>query len=134
MFVLIRHGREPDNSPRNRSLSVLLVTDLFHPVDNFTVELFLNGDVRHGRSRRGTVPVLLAGWEPDHITGPYLLGKSAFALGPAAACRDDQRLTERMRVPCGSRARLKGYAGTLNECRFGRLEKWIDSDRTGEPL
>jgi hypothetical protein len=49
------------------SLSVLLVTDLFHPVDNLAVELLLNSDVRQGRGRRSPMPVLLAGREPYHI-------------------------------------------------------------------
>ena len=114
--------------------SVLFVADLFHPVDNLAVELFLNGDVRHGRGRRGSMPVLLAGREPDHITGPDLLDRAAPALRPAAASRDDERLTERMRMPCRPRARLEGYAGALNECRIGRLKKWIDPYRASEPL
>src|SRR5262250_2888093 len=109
-----RHG--------NRSLPVLLVTDLFHPVDNLTFELFLNGDVRHGRGRHGPMPVLLAGREPDHITGPDLLDRSAFALDPAAASRDDESLTEWMRMPCRPCARFESYAGTLNECRIWRLK------------
>ena len=93
---------------------VLFVADLFHPVDDLAVELFLNGDVRHGRGRRGAMPVLLAGREPDHIAGPDLLDRSALALSPAAAGRHDQGLTERMRMPCGPRARLEGDAGALN--------------------
>jgi len=104
------------------SLPVLLVADLFHPVDNLTVELFLNGDVHHGRGRCGSMPVLLAGLEPDHITGPDLLDRSALALDPAAASRDDESLTEWMGMPCSPRARLKSYAGTLNECRIGCLK------------
>ena len=36
--AFIGHVREAENSPRKRSLSVLLVTNLFHPVDNLTVE------------------------------------------------------------------------------------------------
>jgi len=32
-----------------RHALVLFVADLFHPVDNLSVELFLNGDVSHGR-------------------------------------------------------------------------------------
>jgi hypothetical protein len=32
-----------------QSFSVLLVCDLLHPLDNFTVELFLDCDVRHRR-------------------------------------------------------------------------------------
>src|SRR5271167_794668 len=83
-----------------RSPAILLVGDLFHPVHNLTVELFLNGDVRHGRDRRSPMPVLLAGREPHHITRPDLLDRSAFALDPTAASRDDEGLTERMRMPC----------------------------------
>ena len=103
-------------------LPVLFVADLFHPVDNFPVELFLNGDVRHCRGRRSPMPVLLAGREPDHIAGPDLLDGSAFALNPAAASRDDESLTEGMRMPCGPRPRLERYAGTLNKCRIGCLK------------
>ena len=68
------------------------------------------------------MPVLLAGREPDHITGPDLLDRSAFALNPAAASRDDESLTEWMRMPCSPRAGLESYAGTLNERRIGRLK------------
>src|SRR5712692_8193543 len=114
--------------------AILLVADLFHPVDNFPVELFLNGDVRHGRGRRSPMPVLLAGREPDHITGPDLLDRPAFALNPAAASRDDESLTEWMRVPCSPRARLEGYAGTLNKCRIGCLKERIDPYSASEPL
>src|SRR5438067_700918 len=37
---------------RAKSLVVLLVADLFHPVNHFAVELFLDGDVRYRRGRR----------------------------------------------------------------------------------
>jgi hypothetical protein len=46
----------------------LFVADLFHPVNRFAVELFLNGDVRHGRGWRGAVPMLLARREPDYVS------------------------------------------------------------------
>src|SRR5438046_5570168 len=97
-----------DSSPD--LLPVLLVGDLFHPVNHFAILLFLDGDVRHGRGWRGTMPMLLAGREPDHVTGVDFLNRSAFALGPAAARGDDESLTERMRMPCGPRARLEGNA------------------------
>ena len=100
----------------------MFIAHLFHPVDNLTVELFLNGDVRHGRGRRGPVPVLLARREPDHITRPDLLDWSARALDSAAASHDDEDLTERMRLPCRPRAWLESYAGTLNKCRIGCLK------------
>src|SRR5437879_10922401 len=46
---------------------VLLVADLFHPVHRLAIELFLNGDVRHGGGWRGTVPMLLTRWDPDPV-------------------------------------------------------------------
>ena len=104
----------------------MFVADLLHPIDNLAIELFLNGDVRHGRGRRSPMPVLLARREPDHIAGPDFLDGSSLALNPAAARRDDESLTERMRVPCGPRARLKRYAGALNKRRFRCLKQRID--------
>ncbi len=80
------------------------------------------------------MPVLLAGGEPDHITGPDLLDRSAFALSPATAGSDDESLTERVSVPCRSRAWFEGYAGTLNECRVRRLKERVNSYGASEPL
>ena len=89
---------------------VLFVAHLFHPFNDFAVELFLNGDVRHGSGRRRAMPVLLARREPDHVSRPDFLDRAALALRPSAARRHDQRLPQRMRVPCGASARLKGDA------------------------
>ena len=80
------------------------------------------------------MPVHLAGQEPDHIPGLDLLDRAAFALNPTAASRDDESLTERMRVPCSPRARLERYAGTLNKCRIRRLKKGIPPYGASEPL
>ena len=80
------------------------------------------------------MPVLLARREPDHITRPDLLERSAFSLNPSAARRNDQDLTERMRVPSSSRTRLKCNAGALNKRRIGCLKKGIDANGTSEPL
>jgi hypothetical protein len=93
---------------RVRLLPVLLVADLFHPVNDLAVELFLYGDVRHARGRRSAVPVLLAGRERDHITRPDLLDRTAFALSPAEARGHDERLPERMRMPCSSCTGFEG--------------------------
>jgi hypothetical protein len=38
---------------------VLLVADFLHPVYGFTIELFLNGYVRHSSGCGGAVPMLL---------------------------------------------------------------------------
>src|SRR3954469_11041415 len=88
------------------SSAVLLVGDVLHPVDGLAVALLLNGNVTHLRAGRGSVPVLLAGREPDHVPRPDLLYRPALALSPSNARGDDQRLAKRVRVPCGSCARL----------------------------
>src|SRR5436309_8153750 len=69
---------------------VLLVGDLFHPVDRLAVELLHNGDVRHGRDCRGAVPMLLTRRAPDHVTGADLSDRASPALNQAAPSRDDQ--------------------------------------------
>ena len=62
---------------------------MFQPVHRCAVEFFLDRDVGHGGARRGTVPVLLAGREPDHVTGVNLLGRSAHALHQTATNAED---------------------------------------------
>lgn len=113
---------------------ILFFADLFQPVDNFAVALFLNSDMRHSGGRRSPMPVLLAGREPDHITGTDLLDRTSPTLCQAATGRDDERLTERMRVPCGTCARFEGNAGALNKGRIGRLKERIDPHGTSEPV
>jgi len=85
----------------------LFVADLFHPVNHFAVELFLNGDVRHGRGWRGAVPVFLARREPNHVTGPDFFNRPAPALHTPAAGGHDQGLPQRMGVPGGPGAGLE---------------------------
>src|SRR5207247_5464145 len=84
------------------SLAVLLVRDLFHPLDRRAVELFLDGDVGHGGGGGRAVPVLFARRDPNHVTGADLLLRPAPSLHPAAAGRHDQRLSERVGVPGGA--------------------------------
>ena len=105
----------------------MLVADLFHPVDGLAVELFLNGDMRHRRGRRGAMPVLLTRRKPDHITRPDFLDRPAPALHPAAARRDDQRLAQRVRVPCGPGAGLERDAGRRNACRIVCLKQGVNA-------
>ena len=81
----------------------MLVADLFHPLDVFTLEMFLNGDMGHAGRRRGSMPVFLTRRDPDDITFADFLGWTTPLLNPTGACRHDQRLTERVRVPRGSR-------------------------------
>src|SRR6266704_3185698 len=116
-----------------RSAAVLLVADLFLPVDVVAVERFRNGDMRHRGRRCGAVPVLLAGWKPDDIAGTDFFDRSALALRPAKAGRDDEGLTERMGVPRGAGAGLEGDVTTADACRLAHLKHRVDADRAGEP-
>src|ERR1043165_2565106 len=76
--------------------SVLLVGDVFEPVDGLAIELLLHGDVGHRRGWRRPVPVLFARGKPHDVTGANLFHGSAPALGAAEPGCHDQRLAERM--------------------------------------
>src|SRR5216684_7620907 len=116
-----------------RSAAVLLVADLFHPVDVLAVERFRNSDMRHRGRRCRAVPVLLAGWKPDDVAGTDFFDRSALALHPAKARRDDEGLTERMGVPRGAGAGLESDVTTADACRFSHLKHRVHADRAGEP-
>ena len=78
-------GRGRDDPARcaraGTSARVLVVADLFEPVDRSAVLLLLDGDVCHRGRRRGAVPVLLARREPDDVPGAELLDGTPVALG-----------------------------------------------------
>src|ERR1700742_1596547 len=82
--------------------SILLVRHFFHPIDDFTVERFLNGNVCHRGCGRGAMPMLLVRRKPDHVAWPDFFDRSALALRPSQTRRDDQRLTQWMRMPSGA--------------------------------
>jgi hypothetical protein len=50
-FLLLRRG----HFKGARSPTVSLVADLFHPLDDFTVKFYLNGDMGHRRGCRRTM-------------------------------------------------------------------------------
>src|SRR5689334_17421898 len=116
------------------SSSVLLVGDVFEPVDRLAIELLLHGDVRHRRGWRGAVPVLFARGKPHDVTGADLFNRSAPALDAAGPGCHDQRLAERMRVPRGACAWLEGHGRTGSSGGRGRLKQRIDTDRAGKPV
>src|SRR3954465_12712908 len=119
---------------RSSLLPILLVDYVLHPGDNFAVQIFLNGDVRHSGCGRRAVPVLLAGRKPHHIARMQLFDWSAFTLRPSATRSHDQRLPEWMRVPCRASAGLKSDVRALNTRRFWGLKQWINSYRASEPI
>src|SRR5438876_10468961 len=79
-----------------RSGLILFVADLFHPVGGLAVELFLNGDVRHGRSWRSAMPVFLSRRNPDHVSRTDFLDWTGPASYPTAASRHDHGLAQRV--------------------------------------
>src|SRR5437867_8310884 len=100
-------------------LAILFVADFFHPVHDLAVEVLLNRDVRHRVGRRGPMPMLQSGREPDHIAGTNFLDRTSFALHPTQAGGDDQRLTQRMGVPCCASPGLERDTGC--RCSRGRM-------------
>src|SRR5271165_6452287 len=98
---------------------ILFVADLFHPVGALAVELFDNGDVRHGRGCRVAVPMLFTRREPDHVTRPNLLDRASPALCQTAASRHDQGLG----VPCSAGAGLKRNTCAERACWIVYLEQ-----------
>src|SRR3989440_12548659 len=117
-----------------RSGLVLFVADLFHPVGGLAVETFLNGDMRHGRGWRGTVPMFLTWLEPDHVPWPNDLDRTTPALYPAAAIRHDQGLAQRVAVPGCPSAGLERDTGADRACRIRCLEQGVNAYRAGKVL
>src|SRR5947209_2442425 len=117
-----------------RSALVLFVADLFHPIDGLAIETFLNGDVRHGRGWRGSVPMFLTRWEPDHVTRPNVLDRLPPALDSATASCHDQGLAQRMGMPCGPSAGLEGDTGADRAGRIGCLEQRVNAYRASKVL
>src|SRR5438093_3480363 len=80
---------------------ILVVADLFHPLDALAIELLLHRDVRQCRCRRGAVPVLLACREPHHIAWLDLRNRVTPPLHATEPRRHDQRLSEWVCMPRG---------------------------------
>jgi hypothetical protein len=72
-----------------KSLAVLFVADLFHPVNGLAVEELHDGDVRHGGDGRSAVPVFLTRRKPDNVLGMNRFNQAALALRAPAAGGDD---------------------------------------------
>src|SRR5439155_16338264 len=98
------------------------------------VQRLLNGDMSHRGRRRSAVPMLLTRRKPDHIARPDFLDRTAPALSPTKAARDDQRLTEWMCMPGGAGTRLERNAHAANTRGFGRFEQRVDTHPPAEPV
>jgi hypothetical protein len=110
----------------------LFVGNLFHPIRRITIEPFYNGNVRHGSSCRGAVPMFFTRWKPDDVTGPNFFDGAAPTLSQAAACRYDQSLTQRMGVPRCASTRLECNAGGKHASWTVRFDQGINADGAGK--
>ena len=86
--------------------------------------------MRHGRAWRRTVPMLLAGRYPDHVSRTYVFDWAVPSLPAAYTHRHDQRLG----VPIRRGPRLKRHAANCNTCWLGSLKHRIDPHRASELL
>jgi hypothetical protein len=107
---------------------------MLHPLNDLSVELFLDSDVRHAGSLCGSVPALFTGRKPDNIAGTDFLDWAAFALHPATARSNDEGLSKRMCMPCGPSTGFERYASALNKRGIRRLEEPIDAYVPSEPF
>ena len=110
------------------SLAILLVTYFLHPLDRFSILLFLNSNVRHAGGCRGSVPVFLTRRNPDNITFPDFLLSATPLLNPASARCHDENLAQRVTVPCCAGAGLKrnATAGTrVPEPSPGKVDQCV---------
>jgi hypothetical protein len=93
---------------------------MLEPLNVLAIQRFLNGNVRHRDGCCCAMPMLQAGRKSDHIARTHFLDRSALALNPSQAGRDDQPL--RVRMPSGARTRLEGDAGGADAPGLRRLK------------
>jgi hypothetical protein len=62
------------------SYLVFFVTDFLHPISGLAIELFLNSDMGHGRSLRGTMPMLFTRWYPNYVARTDFLDMAILTL------------------------------------------------------
>src|SRR5947199_9941341 len=120
--------------PEAALLAVLFGAFLFHPVNRLAVEPLLNGDVCHGGSWCGPVPMFLPWWEPNHVPGTNVFNRASPELCPTTASRHNQGLAQRVGVPGGPSPGLEGDTGTGHACRVGCLKEGVNADRAGKVL
>lgn len=94
----------------------------------------VDGDMAHSPVGGSAVPVLFARFEEDDVAGADLLDGAAFALYTARAEGDEQRLSQRVRVPGGTGAGVEGHIRALHAVGEIGVEQRIDPYRPGEPV
>src|SRR5215471_13118566 len=104
------------------------------PMDVRAVQRLLNGDMSHRGCWRCAMPMLRVGWTPDDVPALDFGFGFARALRPANTRRDDERLTQGMRVPGSACAGLEGDSSAPHARGGGRLDYGIDAHGAGEIL
>ncbi len=99
------------------SLLILLIGDVFHPISDGSIQPLLNCDVGHSGCGRSAMPVPFAWLKPNGVSRSHLLDWAAGPPNPATTSGDDQSLTKRIRMPCGTRAGIK--SDVCSETRTG---------------
>lgn len=100
-----------------RISAIVVVVSFLQPINHLPVERLLDGDVRHRGSRGSAVPVFDTRREPDHVTRTNLLNRAVLLLHPAATKRNDERLSEWVRMPDSAGSGFKGDAGSCGASR-----------------
>jgi len=100
-----------------RTHQILLVGYFLQPADIFPVKGFLDGDMRHGGRRCRAVPMLVTRRAPNHIARSNFDNRSPRTVSPQR--RDDQSLSEGMRVPSRARTGFEGNAGARHRAGAG---------------
>ena len=87
---------------------ILRIRHMLQPRDvNPMLVGLLHRQMHHRVPGIGAVPMNVARFDQDRISGTNLLHRLALQLDTAQTCEDMERLTHRMRVPSRTRARLE---------------------------
>src|SRR5215831_6799240 len=111
---------------------VLLVANLFQPVDVLTIEHLLDGDMCHTGCGCRAMPMFFARWEPHYVARSDFLDRTPITLNPAKAGHDDQRLSKWVRMPSRAGTWLESNASRASPGWIGCLEQRIDAHASSE--
>src|SRR5215813_4056763 len=90
--------------------------------------------MRHCHIWCRAMPMPLVRCKPDDVSRTDFFNRPTFALYPAETGGDDQRLTQRMNMPCGASTWVKCYGCPTNPRRLRRFEQRFDTDHACKPV
>src|SRR5947207_1763638 len=113
---------------------VLRVGNMFEPAHMVAIEVLLQREMHHSAIGCGAMPVLFSGRNPYGIAGTDLARGLAPECDPADAGHHMQSLTERMRMPGGTRTRLEFDPCSADSRRSRRFDDRLLPYGPGEPV